>query len=75
MFNDFGAWVRGVRQQRGLTLREVAAAYGVSVPYLSDIELGKRSPPPRVKWDRFAAALGVTVEEIEARYRCPRCGK
>lgn len=75
MFNDFGVWVRQVRLDRKLTLRQVAEAYGVSVPYLSDIELGKRSAPPRVKWDRFAAALGVTVAEIEAHYRCPRCGK
>jgi transcriptional regulator with XRE-family HTH domain len=53
-----GATVRALREARGLTLDDLAAAVGLSRPYLSNIEAGRK----RIKAERiptFAAALGV----------------
>lgn len=42
----FGAYLRGFRTERGLTLREVAAAVGMDQAHLSKAELGQRLPTP-----------------------------
>jgi transcriptional regulator with XRE-family HTH domain len=39
-----GQRLRELREQAGLSLREVAKAAGVSAPFLSDVELGRRFP-------------------------------
>jgi len=40
---DAGAWVKGLRQRKSLTLKQVAGlAGGISVQYLSDLEHGRR---------------------------------
>ncbi|NHZ47363.1 helix-turn-helix domain-containing protein [Nitratidesulfovibrio liaohensis] len=44
-FNDFGAFLRDVRQQSKKTLKDLADYLGWSIVYLSDIERGKRNPP------------------------------
>jgi transcriptional regulator with XRE-family HTH domain len=41
----FGARVRGLRAERGLTLKQLAEALQVSAPYLSSLEHGKRGAP------------------------------
>ena len=40
----FGARVRDLRAERGLSQEALALAAGMSTPYLSDVERGKRSP-------------------------------
>jgi transcriptional regulator with XRE-family HTH domain len=37
--------VRVFREHRGLTQQALAAACGISVPYLTQIETGRRRPP------------------------------
>lgn len=37
-----GARFRALREERGLTLREVARRAGFSAAYVSDVELGRR---------------------------------
>lgn len=44
MQNEFGKLLRTARQQSGQSLRVLAAHLGVSVPYLSDVERGRRDP-------------------------------
>jgi transcriptional regulator with XRE-family HTH domain len=41
----FGARLRALRAERGLTLTDMAAALGVSPSYLSALERGRRSRP------------------------------
>lgn len=44
MVNEYGAALRKVRTDAGKTLQALANHIGVSIPYLSDVELGRRSP-------------------------------
>lgn len=43
-----GDALRRARRERGLTLREVAEAARVSLPYLSEIERGRKEPSSEV---------------------------
>jgi transcriptional regulator with XRE-family HTH domain len=63
-----GAALRRLRLDRGLTLREVAAVARVSMPYLSEIERGRKEPSSEVLAG-IAAALGLTIVDLldEAR--------
>lgn len=37
-----GKWLRKTRQEKGLGLHEASRQLGISAPYLSDMELGRR---------------------------------
>lgn len=41
---EIGTWLRSLRTERGLILREVAAAVDMDMAHLSKIELGDRLP-------------------------------
>ena len=41
-------WLRAVREEAGVSLRQTAKAIGISPMYLSDIERGKRGLPEKV---------------------------
>ena len=41
---EFGPMLRALRKQSGRTLSDVADKLGVSIPYVSDVETGKRRP-------------------------------
>lgn len=43
-----GGSLRRIREDAGLSLRELAARGGLSVPYLSDVELNRRRATDRV---------------------------
>ena len=55
--------VREIRKIKGMTLAEVAANVGCSIPFLSDVELNRRGAKPET-WKKIADALGVKVEEL-----------
>jgi len=62
-----GATVRGLRLARGWTLRDLSQASGISVPYLSEIERGRKDPSGAVLAQLAAAfdlALGALLCEI-----------
>lgn len=44
MATEFGALFRRIREDLGISMGQVARHLGVSVPYVSDVELGKRAP-------------------------------
>jgi len=46
-----------------MTLRELAEAVGISAPFLSDIEHGRRQTN---EYDALAKALDVPVDELKA---------
>ena len=51
------------REYRGLTQKKLADAAGISVPYLSQLETGKRKGSLEV-YSAIATALGVTLDDI-----------
>ena len=62
-----GRWLRQLREARGLTQRELAAAVEVEYyTFISQIESGRgRIPPDR--YELWAKALGVDVREFVKR--------
>ena len=55
--------LRRERRERGLTVREVAAAAGLSAVYLGEVERGRKSPSPPVL-ERLAAAMALEVPDL-----------
>jgi transcriptional regulator with XRE-family HTH domain len=60
----FGERIRELREQRDLSVRELAKKTKVSAPFLSDVELGRRHPSDDVL-ERIATVLGTTSEELK----------
>jgi XRE family transcriptional regulator, regulator of sulfur utilization len=61
-----GERLRELRLERGHTLRELSDHTGISVPFLSNLELGQRQTTTLASAARLAAALGVATEEVAA---------
>ncbi|KAB1931765.1 helix-turn-helix domain-containing protein [Micromonospora sp. ALFpr18c] len=63
-----GGVLRRLRQSQGRTLREVASAAGVSVPYLSEVERGRKEASSEVL-AAICRALGIRLSDLleEAR--------
>jgi transcriptional regulator with XRE-family HTH domain len=57
---------RRLRRERGITLRELAELAQVSVPYLSEIERGRKEPSSEIV-AAVAGALGTSVLEVASR--------
>jgi len=55
--------IRIWREYRQMTQRQLASSVGISVPYLSQLESGKRSGTTRVL-NLIAASLRVSFDEI-----------
>ncbi|MDF1608499.1 helix-turn-helix domain-containing protein [Hoeflea sp. YIM 152468] len=55
--------IRTYRKYRGLTMMQLAEAAGISQPYLSDIENGKKAGSIDVL-KRIAAALRVDLDDL-----------
>src|SRR5689334_15695134 len=60
----FGAALRRLRRQKGLTQREVAARVPMSAGNLSRLETGGQGPPADETIERLAAALDVDATEL-----------
>ena len=60
---SFGERLRRLRDGRGLTLRELASALGVSAPAVSKWEHGSSKPRPRLR-SALAEALAVSEAEL-----------
>ncbi len=58
-----GVAMRTLRRERGLTLVQLAAATGLSQPFLSQLELGRSRPSMRSLF-RIATALGTTQQAL-----------
>lgn len=57
MINEFGHYLRGLRKSRKLTLVELADKTGLSQPYLSQIENGRREAPKPDILEKLATVL------------------
>lgn len=63
---SLGTYIRRLRDERDISLREFAKRLKVSAPFVSDIELGRRHPSDEVL-EKIAESLGVDVQELRAR--------
>lgn len=68
----FGAKLRKLRQERGLTQAQMAAAIGVSSAYLSALEHGKRGRPSWHLVQSVIAQLGIIWDDAEDLIRLSR---
>lgn len=64
---SFGAFLEAHRKTQGLTMRKFADAIGVTAPYLSDIEKGRRAAPDGKLGD-IAETLRLSRSERERMY-------
>ncbi|MEJ8475013.1 helix-turn-helix domain-containing protein [Roseibium algae] len=60
-----GAKIRELRQKRGVSLKEMAAALSVSSAYLSALEHGKRGKPTWFLVQRIITYFNVIWDEAE----------
>ena len=70
--DSFGAYLRGVREEHGISLRQASTMLGLSYSYLSKLETGARKAPPSVKALRkIASAYYRDIREVmyEAGFR------
>ena len=64
--SDLGDFLREQRQQARMSLRQLAAAAGVSNPYLSQVERGLRRPSAEVL-QQIAKGLRISAEALYVR--------
>lgn len=68
----FGERMRKLRQERGITLREMAEGVGVSSAYISALEHGKRGRPGWSLIQRIIAYFNIIWDEAEDVVRLAR---
>lgn len=68
----FGERMRRLRTERGVTLKQMAAAIGVSPAYLSALEHGKRGRPGWHLIQRTIAFFNIIWDEAEEVVRLAR---
>lgn len=66
MSTPFGEKVRALRRERGVTLKQLANALGVSEAYLSALETGRRPRPTPARVDQICAYFGIIWDEADA---------
>ena len=60
-----GEKIRELRDEKDLSLRELAKKIGISAAFLSDIELGRRYPSDKILL-RIAEELGISKEDLRS---------
>ncbi|WP_198372128.1 helix-turn-helix domain-containing protein [Roseomonas rosulenta] len=68
----FGARLRELRQQRGVTLKDLAAALQVSAAYLSALEHGRRGRPSAGLVHQVNEYFGLIWDDAEELSRLAR---
>ncbi len=64
-----GAKLRALREERGVTLKDMAAALRVSSAYLSALEHGRRGKPTWILLQRIITYFNVIWDEAEELQR------
>lgn len=59
-----GERIRELREEKDISVRELARKIEVSAPFLSDVELGRRHPSDDVL-KNVASELGTTLSELK----------
>ncbi len=68
----FGVKLRAIRAERGITLKEMAEALGVSPAYLSALEHGRRGRPAHPMVVAICAHLNIIWDEADELIRLAR---
>lgn len=63
---SLGAFIRRMRDERDISLREFAKRIGCTPPFVSDMEHGRRNPSDEVLGE-IARVLEVSEEELRKR--------
>ena len=66
LLSTIGETLRAERNERGLTLKQVAEGAHVSVSYLAEIERGEKDPSSRVL-ESIAVGLDIEVSDLLIR--------
>lgn len=61
---EFGEYIKRLRRDKGISLRELARRTGVSQPYLSQLETGKYKNPSPEKLGELSKGLGISYAEL-----------
>lgn len=62
-YKNFGDFLHQKRIKQGVSYRDLAAAIGVSAPYISDIEKDRRNAPVLEKLEKIADYFKLSGEE------------
>lgn len=60
---NFGEFIVAKRTAKGISLRKMADIVGLSAPFWSDVEKGRKNPPKLEKLELIAQHLMLTDEE------------
>ena len=60
---SFGEYLAYLREMKNVTLRELARQIGVSAPFLSDVEKGRRAALTAERLDLVVKVLNLNEEE------------
>ncbi len=67
-YANFGEFLAAKREERDLTLREMARQLGVSAPFLSDVEKNRSAPLTKERLDKVAEILQLDTDEKTAMF-------
>lgn len=73
--SKFGDFLKGLRKDRGFSLRELARKLEIAPSYLSDIERGKRNAPSKELLVKMITTLALSEEEQYKFYDFAKEGK
>lgn len=65
---SFGEFITKKREEKKITLREMARLLKITPPYLSDIEKERRNSPNKNKLDDMATILSLSEDECRLMY-------
>ena len=68
----FGERLRQLRAERGISLKQMAEALGVSAAYLSALEHGRRGRPTHAMVVAICAQLNIIWDEADELHRLAR---
>ena len=64
----FGEFLQRKREESKITLRKLAERLGLSAPFLSDVEKGRRNPPDLAKLEQIADILSLSTEDKQTMF-------
>ncbi|MGO8990122.1 MAG: helix-turn-helix domain-containing protein [bacterium] len=59
-----GSYLRRLRQEKGMTLAEVAKVSGISIGYISDLERSEQNNPHPSILKKLASVYGAPLQEL-----------
>ena len=60
--NDYGSYLKSLREAKGLTLREVEKMIDISNAYLSQLEANKIKQPSPIILNKLSQTYGIKYE-------------